>query len=243
VNSPTNVRFLAEVVFTMNIRFFAIAALVSGVAVFGQTVPTPPAVNPYAAALASDAAFQVRFASNLSIGDSVVNFSNSGASSTNANTTNAPFAQNGEICANVYAYSPDEQLVSCCSCNVTPNALNSLSARNDLASNTLTPIVPSALVIKVLATPGGTACTASTAAIAGTAAAPLVPGLLAWGTTIHALPTAGAYGVVETAFATPQLSEAERTRMTQLCAFIRANGSGYGICKSCKVGGLGAATK
>jgi len=31
--------------------------------------------------------------------------------------------------------------------------------------------------------------------------------------------------------------------MTQLCAFIRANGSGYGICKSCKVGGLGASAK
>ena len=64
-------------------------------------------------------------------------------------------AQNGEICANVYAYSPDEQLVSCCSCNVTPNALNSLSVKADLGTNTLTPIIPSALVIKVIATAGG----------------------------------------------------------------------------------------
>jgi hypothetical protein len=52
------------------------------------------------------------------------------------------------------------------------------------------------------------------------------------------------YGVAETAFAVPsQLSDAELTRMTQLCAFIRANGSGYGICKSCKVGGLGGDKK
>ena len=219
----------------MNIRFFAIAAAFSAVAAFGQ-------VGNFA-----DSAFQVRYASNLAIGDSVVNFTNAGTSSDTAFT--ATGAQNGDVCANVYAYSPDEQLVSCCSCNVTPNALNSLSAKNDLASNTLTPIIPSALVIKVLATAGGTACTASSAATAGDATHPLVPGLLAWGTTIHALPvTAGTpattYGVTETAFSTPiALSGAERTRMTQLCSFIRANGSGYGICKSCKVGGLGASSK
>ena len=220
----------------MNIRFFAFAVALSAVAAFGQ-------VGSFA-----DSAFQVRYASNLAIGDSVINFTNAGTSSTDAGLA-AGGAQNGDICANVYAYSPDEQLVSCCSCNVTPNALNSLSAKNDLASNTLTPIIPSALVIKVLATAGGTSCTASSAATAGDATHPLVPGLLAWGTTIHALPvTAGTpattYGVTETAFSTPiALSGAERTRMTQLCSFIRANGSGYGICKSCKVGGLGASSK
>ena len=217
----------------MNIRFFAFAAVVSTVAAFGS--------QPGGA----DQPFQVRYASNLAIGDSVVNFSNAGSSSTDTGlATGAP--QNGDICANIYAYSPDEQLVSCCSCNVTPNALNSLSVKNDLASNTLTPIIPSALVIKVLATAGGSACTASKAASVGPK--DLRIGLLAWGTTIHALPvTAGSpattYGVTETRFDNPVLSEAELRRMTQLCSFIRANGSGYGICKSCKVGGLGAATR
>ena len=213
----------------MNIRFFAFAAFASCVAAFGQ---------------AQDGVYQVRYAANLAVGESVVNFTNSGASSTTAFGPN--FAQNGEICANVYAYSPDEQLVSCCSCNVTPNALNSLSVKADLGTNTLTPIIPSALVIKVLATAGGTACTASTASTV--TAAQLVPGLLAWGTTIHALPVtpgtpATTYGVTETAFSNATLSAAELVRMTQLCAFIRANGSGYGICKSCKVGGLGASAK
>jgi hypothetical protein len=225
----------------MNIRFLTLAAAFSAVAAFGQTVTVP-------AAGFADSAFQVRYASNLAIGDSVVNFSNSGSSSTDSGITSGG-AQNGDICANIYAYSPDEQLVSCCSCNVTPNALNSLSAKNDLASNTLTPIIPSALVIKVLATQGGSACTAGKAATVALDGSDLRAGLLAWGTTIHALPvTAGTpattYGVTETAFATPQLlTVAELTRMTQLCAFIRANGSGYGICKSCKVGGLGASAK
>ena len=213
----------------MNIRFIAFAALATCVAAFGQVQDSP---------------FQVRYAANLAIGESVINLTNSGASSTTAFGPN--FAQNGEICANIYAYSPDEQLVSCCSCNVTPNALNSLSVKADLGTNTLTPIIPSALVVKLLATPGGTACTAATAATV--TVGQLVPGLLAWGTTIHALPDtpgtpATTYGVTETAFSNASLSAAELLRMTQLCSFIRANGSGYGICKSCKVGGLGASAK
>lgn len=120
----------------------------------------------------------------------------------------------------------------------------------------MTPIIPSALVIKIVASPGGAACTASTAAtmnaVGGTAR--LVPGLKAWGTTIHALPVtpgspATTYGVTETAFSrilgfpTDHPPLAELNRMTQLCAFIRANGSGYGICKSCRMGGLGASAK
>ena len=215
----------------MNIRFVAFAALASCVAAFGQVQDSP---------------FQIRYASNLAVGESVINFTNSGASSTTAFQAN--FAANGEICANVYAYSPDEQLVSCCSCNVTPNALNSLSVKADLGTNTLTPIIPSSLVIKVIATAGGTACTASSAALAGTPPNVISQGLLAWGTTIHALPDlpgspATTYGVTETAFSNAFLSPAELFRMTQLCTFIRANGSGFGICKSCKVGGLGASSK
>src|SRR4051812_34973893 len=98
--------------------FFFTAAVMS-VAAFAQAADTP---------------FQIGYAANLNVGDSVINISNSGASSTVA----AP-VQNGNLCGNVYTFSPDEQLISCCSCNVTPNALVSLSARNDLISNTLTP--------------------------------------------------------------------------------------------------------
>ena len=196
---------------------------------------------------ASEISFLVRYASNLAIGDSVVNMTNIGNFSS---LTGLPGgAQNGNICANVYAYSPDEQLVSCCTCVVTPNALNSLSVVNDLAGNTLTPIRPSSMVIKLVASApsaSGT-CNAATVTRAGSANF-LAPGLEAWGSTLHALPAtagsaAGTYGTTETPFLKAKFSDAELTRMTQLCAFIQANGSGYGICKSCKVGGLGASTK
>src|ERR1700730_14720083 len=103
-----------------------------------------------------DSAFQVRYASNLPIGDSVINVTNTGARSTVAFPT-----QNGNICVNVYTFSPDEQLISCCACPVTPDGLVSLSARNDLISNTLTPGVPTSVVTKVLASTGPV-CNAST---------------------------------------------------------------------------------
>lgn len=175
-----------------------------------------------AMAQAVDTPFQIRYASNLNVGDSVVNISNSGATG-------------GNICANVYTFSPDEQLISCCSCVVTPNALVSLSANSDLVSNTLTPAHPTSIVIKLLATSGGS-CNAS-----APTAANLTLGLLAWGTTLHQS-TAVAGGVfgTETAFSPATLSAGELTRITSFCGFIQANGSGFGICKSCRLGGLGA---
>ena len=108
----------------------------------------------------------------------------------------------------------------------------SLSARNDLISNTLTPAVPSAIVVKLLATTGG-ACNAATPGA-------LATGLAAWGTTLHALPVAGTYGLTETAFTPSTLSAAELGRISALCGFIQSNGSGFGICRSCRLGALGA---
>jgi len=177
--------------------------------------------------------FQVRFASNLGVGDSVINITNSGTSSTNAFPT-----QNGNICLNVYTFSPDEQLISCCACPVTPDGLESLSARSDLISNTLTPGVPTSIVTKILASTNAS-CNASLV----TGANLLATGLAAWGTTIHALPVAvgspaTTYGVTETPFTPATLSVAELTRITALCGFIQTNGSGFGICKSCRLGGL-----
>jgi len=192
-----------------------------------------------------DTPYQVRYASNLNVGDSVINITNSGArgaglpAGTSAGTT-------GAICVNVYAFSPDEQMISCCSCPVTPNGLVSLSARQDLISNTLTPAVPTSIVVKLLATVpiGGNSC-ASSAAVTGD----LTSGMLAWGTTVHAGATTGSAPVVtETAFSPATLSGRGNTlvdigeleRLRSLCNFINANGSGFGICRSCRLGGLGA---
>jgi len=188
-------------------------------------------------------AFQVRYASNLNKGDSVINITNTGSSS-------AIELGVGNLCANVYVFDPSEEIVSCCSCLVTPNALVSLSAQGDLISNTLSPSTPTSIVIKLVAsTPvggdSGTDC--NPAAIDGlevTGIAEdsyLVPGMRAWGTTLHALPTAGSYGLTESRFVNGGLSLAELNHLTSFCGFILSNGSGFGICKSCRSGGLAGA--
>lgn len=203
----------------MSFRTLLVVVVVLATTAFAQTTDSP---------------FQVRYASNLNFGDSVINITNSGArgadlqSGTSASTT-------GAICVNVYAFSPDEQMIACCSCPVTPNGLVSLSAQRDLISNTLTPAVPTSIVVKLLAsTPVGGSCNNSAAAPGA-----LTPGMIAWGSTLKAAP-GGAYQVTETQFAPATLSAGELNRLTQLCTFINANGSGFGICKSCRLGGLGA---
>ncbi len=188
-----------------------------------------------------DNAFQTRYAANLNIGDSVVNISNTGARGGVTLAAGTSASTGGAICANVYTFSPDEQMISCCSCPVTPNGLVSLSAKTDLISNTLTPAVPNSIVIKILATvPVGGSCTNSAASVAGST---LAPGLVAWGTTLHINTSTTTTFGTETAFTPATLSASELARLNNLCSFILGNGSGFGVCRSCRLGGLGAAAQ
>src|SRR5579871_2812675 len=181
--------------------------------------------------ITADPYFQVRYAANVgptSNVDSYVNLTNTNASG-------------GNLCVNVYTFSPDEQEISCCSCLVTPNGLVSLSVKNDLISNTLTPAIPNSVVIKLIgsAPATGNVCDASTVALEAQ-----MTGMLAWGSTSHAATVGGTPAfVVETPFTPATLSAVDFSRITALCGFIKSNGSGYGICKSCRPGALGAAQK
>ena len=91
---------------------------------------------------ALDGTYQLRYLANLDKGDSFVNLTNAG--------TLSGFDPAGRICVNAYTFDPAEELISCCACPVTPNGLNSLSARNDLISNTLTPGVPTSITVKLV---------------------------------------------------------------------------------------------
>ena len=177
-------------------------------------------------------AFQIRYTANLDKGDSFVNLTNTGALS-NVDPV-------GNICVNVYTFDPAEELISCCSCVVTPNGLQSLSVLKSLISNPLTPAIPTAAVIKMVASTannkGSVTCNPSLVNEGN-----LVPGLLAWGTGLHAQPTTPvSYGVTEGPFSQAALSAAELAHITSTCGFIQSNGSGFGICKGCAAGGRGA---
>lgn len=214
----------------MKLRYLSIfaAMTLSSVAALAQ--------NP----VTTDSPFQVRYASNLAAGDSFINITNTGASGAafQAGTT---ASITGALCANVYTFSPDEQLISCCSCPVTPDGLVSLSANSDLVSNTLTPAVPTSIVIKLLATaPVGGSCNSSAARVTTST---LLTGMIAWGTSIHPLPVtpgspAGTYAMTESRFEPVTLSAGELNRIGNLCGFILTNGSGFGVCRSCRLGGL-----
>src|SRR5579884_1569806 len=181
-----------------------------------------------------DGSFQVKIFPNLGAGDSVINIGNTGA----AGFGNILAPTGGSICANVYVFSPDEQEVACCFCIVTPNGVVTTSARQ-LISKTLTPAVPTSITVKILSTTGG-ASTCDPSTPGG-----LLPGLIAFGTNIHAAPAGGSnapstFATTETAFVPATLSAAELARITTLCGFIMANGTGFGICPGCTTGAAGA---
>ena len=126
-------------------------------------------------------------------GDSVINLTNTGPLTLPTGLTTT-----GNICVNVYTFDANEELISCCSCLVTPNGLELPFGQADLVSNTLTPGVPTSIVIKLLAT---TPLGLSPAARAGSATPRRHrypggswrfrqpgPGMRAWGTTFMPCP-------------------------------------------------------
>jgi len=213
----------------MYLRTVIVSALALATAAFAQTPAT------------LDGPFQINYAANLQFGESFINITNSGANG--APLLGPGFGgAAGNICVNVYAFSPDEQEISCCSCLVTPNGLVSLGVNRDLTSRTLTGVIPTSAVVKLVATLAGaggtgTSCTNSAAmATAGT----LANGMLAWETTVHAGPTGGTFDTTENAFRPATLSAGELASIVGRCAATIGNGSGFGICFSCRAGGLGA---
>src|SRR5581483_12009358 len=115
--------------------------------------------------------YQVRYAANLGLGESYIDIVNTGANG-------APIlgpglgATVGNICVNVYAFDPGEEMVSCCSCLVTPDQVVNLGVNRDLTSKTLTGVIPTSVTVKLVATlagvgGSGTTCTNSAALTGG----------------------------------------------------------------------------
>src|SRR5215471_455152 len=166
----------------MRLRNVILAAAAFSAAAFAQPAAT------------HDTAFQVRYAANLNLGESYIDITNTGANG--APLLGPGFGgASGNICVNVYAFDPGEELISCCSCLVTPDQTVNLGVNRDLTVKTLTGVVPTSVTVKLLATLAGTggsgnSCTNS-AAMVQNAAAVIVNGMAAWGTTLHATPVAG----------------------------------------------------
>jgi len=179
-------------------------------------------------------AFQIRYVGNVTSngtatdpsGNSlVINITNSGTSVTSNNRIKNP------LCINIYAFDPQEELLACCTCQVTPNGLVHVSVQTDIASHLLTPGTPNSYVIKLLAT--NITNTRSCDAGNNYGVGDLAGGMRAWGTTLH-FPPGGTTPTVltEGAFLNGGLSQAELNHITTFCGFIEANGSGFGACST-----------
>ena len=214
----------------MNMRVLLVAVVVFSIPAFPQSLPLAAPVIP-----AADGVYQLHYLANLDKSDSFINITNAGTLNGNDPT--------GRICVNIYAFDFAEELLACCACPVTPNGLNFLSAQRDLLPNTLFFNAPTSMTIKLLA---GTPNAGGFCNPASPTATNLVRGMRAWLTTPH-LNTTGSpavgYQLTETEFSKVELSATELVKIVSFCAFIQANGSGFGICKSCRLGALGAEQK
>jgi len=187
-------------------------------------VPTPAPLN------APEGAFQVHTFANLDIGDSYFNLTNGGSSIASGN--------NGNICANVYALSADDTMFACCACSITPDQLRTYSVVTDLLGNPLTMAMRTSIVVKLVAsTPNpknSTSCNASSPTTSN-----LAPGLVAWGSNLHAnsTTTPTTYAVTEQEFSYPTLSTTELNNLASQCHQIQTTGMGSGICSGCLQGG------
>jgi len=214
----------------MHLRNVFLALLALAMVAYCQSPAGSPVDGPY----------QVRYAANLQSGqDSFVDIINDGANG--APLLGPGFGvQSGTMCIGVYFVDPGEELVSCCSCQVTANQTVEISVLKNLTNNgkgTLTGVIPASATIKLVGTVG--ACTSTSAA---TITAP-AGGYVAFGTTIHATATTSVFATTETPFLQATLSQAELSSLTGRCASIIGNDSTYGQCSGCVPGALGASKR
>jgi hypothetical protein len=130
----------------------------------------------------------------------------------------------GKVCADIYVFDSNQEMLACCSCPITANGLLTVSGTG-LLFNPLTGIRPATGVIKIVAdNQPGKACDPKTIIN------PVESGLRAWET--H--PQGAA--LTETVFANAPLTNTEQSFLGQACSFVWYLGSGKGVCTCPKAG-------
>lgn len=153
----------------------------------------------------------------------------------------------GDLCANIYVFTPDQQLAECCSCRISPNGMQGFSLGVNLTNNPLTATIPHSGAIKIVSSFGG--------GHKGAGLPPTVDNdrerpkcdagtnywpqgrLESWITHVRPLSTGSpAFTVTEIDFQSAQLSWSELKKLEQQCYAIEADpsqgglGSGHGVC-------------
>jgi hypothetical protein len=194
-------------------------------------------------AQAGDSPYQVNYASNLNLGDGVVNVTNDGASATAPPIVNGN--SYGDICVNAYVYAPDQELAACCSCLVSPNSIHAwpvifgsgallANVNNTTVANSIA--TTHSVVIKLLATQAVGIPSLNVSCNRPDTPGTLVAGMIAWGTHSHPTNTPSV-AITETPFVNGTLSAGELSKLTGDCNNLLTRGSGS-VCPGCITGGL-----
>ena len=176
----------------------------------------------FAAAQAQDAPYQVNWYANRnnSAGaDQFLRIINTGV------IGNPLSADEGRICANVYAFDDTQEMLECCTCPITANGLLTLSLKNDIMQNPLTGLpAPNTGVIKIVGTNQRPTCNPTAISVVNSTA-----GLVAWQGQVEQ-PTNGAFVTAVTQYAPATFTVQEANFLGQTCSFVQYLGSGKGVC-------------
>jgi len=197
--------------------FLMVLALIIAIPSFGQT-------GPYLVDYFSNNPGPTKYLTEIpvaTVADQQIRLVNFGAAGTPLTSPD------GDVCANIYVFDANQEMISCCSCRITPNGLLTLSIGNNLTGNPVTSVVPVNGDVKIV----------STAAIGLTGCTPLtynggiLDSVAGFGT--HLQTSGGAIPctyISETNIPSAALGAAELVFLPQACQFARYLGSGKGVC-------------
>ena len=149
----------------------------------------------------------------------------------NSGYIGTPLSSNeGTLCANIYVFDAVQEMIECCACPITANALLALSVNNSLTANPLTSVAPASGVIKLVSTlPSGTSCDP-------TKKGTLSPDFQAWASHLQQ-PTSGKFVTTEADFLPAPLAtgdtSVEEGFLPQACVVAQYLGTGKAVC-ACK---------
>jgi len=135
-----------------------------------------------------------------------------------------PTTNQGTVCAEIYVFDTNQEMVSCCSCPITANGLLRLSVNDQLLGNVLTGAAPTSGVVKIVS---DLSCNPFSIG------QPVSGGLRAFATHQQGLSkgtTEADEIITETEFQRAPLQDPEAGFLGNACSFVQYLGSGRGTC-------------
>ncbi len=126
--------------------------------------------------------------------------------------------RHGTVCANIYVFDANQEMLECCSCPITANGLLTMDVAAQLLNQPLTGVTPDAGVVKVVADTG---CNP-------TSVTSPVPHALA--ACIVKILDKASPKLVESCLAPAPLQNQEAAFLGNACSFVLYLGSGKGLC-------------